>query len=86
MYQRAVVSFSAVTFRYAPGQTEVLRNVSIDVVAGEVVLPEGVELADDPEVLVLSINASIAVEDMLETAEAEAVEEGGDQDAESAGE
>jgi subfamily B ATP-binding cassette protein HlyB/CyaB len=31
------VSFSAVTFRYAPGQTEVLRNVSIDVVAGEVV-------------------------------------------------
>ena len=43
-------------------------------------------MADDPEVLVLSINASIAVEDMLETAEAEAVEEGGDQDAESAGE
>jgi len=31
------VSFDAVTFRYAPGQTEALRNLSLDVAAGEVV-------------------------------------------------
>ena len=74
---------------HIPAQIEISidgLNVGAQILAGEVVLPEGVELADDPEVLVLSINASIAVEDMLETAEAEAVEEGGDQDAESAGE
>jgi large subunit ribosomal protein L25 len=74
---------------HIPAQIEISidgLDVGAQILAGEVVLPEGVELADDPEVLVLSINASIAVEDMLETAEAEAVEEGGDQDAESAGE
>jgi len=35
------------------------------------VLPDDVELDDDAEALVVSINAAASVEDMLETAEAE---------------
>lgn len=42
-------------------------NVGDQVLAGDVTLPEGVELADDAEALVVGINASIAVEEMLET-------------------
>lgn len=46
-------------------------NVGDQVLAGDVTLPEGVELAEDAEGLIVGINASIAVEDMLEAGEDE---------------
>ncbi|MGI5951113.1 MAG: 50S ribosomal protein L25/general stress protein Ctc [Brooklawnia sp.] len=61
-------------------------DVGDQVLAGEVKLPEGVELEeDDPDALVVGINAPVAVEDLL--AEDEAAEDAEvDEDAEDAGE
>ena len=41
-------------------------DVGDQILAGDVVLPEGVELDDDPEALIISINSSMSVADMLE--------------------
>lgn len=75
-----------------PGQIEVSiegMEIGAQVLAGDVALPEGVELQDDPESLIVSINPAIAVEVMLEAseeAEAGEVEETEEQDEESAAE
>ncbi len=75
-----------------PAQIEVsieALEVGAQVLAGDVTLPEGVELHDDPEDLVVSINQAIAVEDMLEAGETEELgqAEGADeQNADSAAE
>lgn len=57
--------------------------VGAQILASEVALPEGVELADDPDALIVGINASSSVAEMLEAAPEEAAEEAG---AEEAGE
>ncbi|MGB3955864.1 MAG: 50S ribosomal protein L25/general stress protein Ctc [Brooklawnia sp.] len=75
-----------------PAQIEVSiegLEIGAQVLAGDVALPEGVELQDDPDSLIVSINPAIAVETMLETGEEEEageVEETEEQDAESAAE
>lgn len=43
--------------------------VGTQIMAGDVALPAGVELEDDPEALVVGINAAISVEEMLEAPE-----------------
>lgn len=53
-------------------------EVGAQILVGDVALPEGVTLDDDAEALVLSINAPVAVEETLESAEDE---EGADEDA-----
>ena len=75
-----------------PAQIEVSiegLEIGAQVLAGDVALPEGVELQDDPDSLIVSINPAIAVETMLETGEEEEageVEETEEQDEESAAE
>ncbi|WIY83028.1 50S ribosomal protein L25/general stress protein Ctc [Propionimicrobium sp. PCR01-08-3] len=44
-------------------------QVGSQIMVGDIALPEGAELDDDPEALVVSINAAASVEDMLETGE-----------------
>jgi len=74
---------------HIPAQIEISvegLDVGAQILAGEVALPSGVELADDPEVLVVGINASVGVDEMLEAGAEEAAEaaEGSEQDEESA--
>ena len=75
-----------------PAQIEVSiegLEIGAQVLAGDVALPEGVELQDDPDSLIVSINPAIAVETMLETGEEEEageVEETEEQDEEPAAE
>lgn len=55
------------------------------ILVGDVVLPEGAELDDDPDALVVSINAAESVEDMLETSETEEAPAEGEEAGEAEG-
>lgn len=61
-------------------------EVGAQILAGEIELPADVTLDDDPDALVVGINAAIAVEDMLEPAEGEEEAEDADEADEDADE
>lgn len=65
-----------------PGHIEVSLaglTVGTQILAGEVALPDGVELDDDPDALVVSINQSSSVDEMLEAGDAEGAEDADDE-------